>query len=49
MHVIVSSINMFIVTPVKDFTKCPLTLDSILDLGELGTGGGNEEWAEQAS
>lgn len=40
---------MFIVTPVKDFTKSPLTLGSILDLGELGTGDRNEEWAEQAS
>lgn len=48
-YVTVSSIKMFIVIQVTDFTKCPLGSGSVLDLGNMGTGDGDEEQAKKAS
>ena len=45
----VSSIYIFIVIQLTDFTNCPLGLGSVLDMGGRGTGDGGEEWAKKTS
>lgn len=44
-----SSVNIFIVIQLIDFTECPLGPGSVLDLGDMETRDGDEECLEKAS